>query len=173
MTSALELALVRGFSALTVDEVARSANASKTTLMRFFGGRRGLIEATLALEMELVVGPLEESSADLVRFGAAFQQIIFSERCLGLLRFVLHESATDAGLGEAFRGTVLAGVRTMIGPAVSEALGLPLDDPDVVSASERYLGDLVGVELLRALSGDRPDAARLEVLRGRAVRQLG
>lgn len=173
VASALDLALERGFTALTLDEVARTANASKTTLMRFFGGRQGLIEATLALEMELVVDPLHEAAADLDRFGSAFQQVIFSDRCLGLLRFVLSEGATDASVGDAFRTTVLSSLAAMITPEVGRTLGLSPDDPHVTAAAEQFLSDLVGLELLRALSGGRPPPERLAALRERAVGEVG
>lgn len=170
--TALGLVLERGFSALTVDEVARTAGASKTTLMRFFGGRPGLLEATLALEMDLVFGPLEASVDDLDRFGAAFQDVLFSPRCLQMLRFVVGESVSDPALGEAFRALVLGRLASMIRPAVAAAVGQPIDSDSTGVAVDRYLGDLLGLEILRALSGGRPDRERLASYRARACAGL-
>lgn len=166
---ALELAVERGFADLTLDEVARVAGASKSTLMRFFGGRAGLIEATLEREMEFVFSPLEGAADDLDRFGAAFQAVVFSSRCAALLRFVLGTSASDPTVGTVFRTVVLGRLRSLLTPAMSAALNQPEDSERMVEAVDQYLGDLLGLELLTVLSGAEPDEGRLTRQRHRAA----
>lgn len=168
---ALDLIVERGFAALTLDAVATHAGASKSTLMRFFGGRQGLIEAALARELEIVLGPLADSTGDLDGFAATFQQVIFSSRCLQLLRYVVSEGATDPSVGETFRVHVLGTIADLVRPAMTAASGEAASVEDVEAAIDRYLGDLIGVEILRALSGGAPDPARLASYREKALRR--
>ncbi|MBT0995514.1 TetR/AcrR family transcriptional regulator [Cellulomonas sp. DKR-3] len=166
--AALELFVERGFRAVTVDDVARAAGASKATIARFYGGRQGLLTAALELEMDLVFAPVE-GARDLPAFAEALHAVVFSPRCLQLLRFVVGETPSTPELGETFRGVVLPRIARAAAPLVARARGTEVDDASTPVAVDELLGDLLGTALLEAMTGGDPAPERLARLRRRAL----
>ena len=168
VAAALDLFVERGFRAVTLDDVARRAGTSKSTISRFFNGRSGLVDAALALELTLVFGELETASGDLAQFAEQFQTIVFAPRCLRLLQFVVGDSSHEPELGEVFRSVVLAPVIALVSPAVARAAGTEGDAAGTAAAADRFLGELLGLEILRALTGQPVDQVRLAGYRANA-----
>jgi len=169
--AALDLFVERGFAAVTLEDVALAAGASKSTLVKFFGGRRGLVAAALAAEQEKVMGPLLAARDDPEAFAEAYQAVIFSPGCLALLRFVIGASREDAAVGEVFRDVVLDRLVDVISPAVARSAGLT-DEARAAERADQFLAVLHGTELLRALSGETPDPRRLAGYRTLALTLL-
>jgi AcrR family transcriptional regulator len=167
----------RGCGAVTVDDVARSAGASKQTIARQFGGRDGLVAAALQLELDQVIAPMRDAAgrdgnaAERLRdFGSAYQDVLFAPRCLRLYRYVLSEVNHSPELGVAFTTLVTDYVIGLVLPAITEAT-----DADARTAAvlaDVFLGALQGVELERALAGAEPDRERLASLRVQALRAV-
>ncbi|WP_203653694.1 TetR/AcrR family transcriptional regulator [Demequina activiva] len=173
---ALELYLERGFG-VSIDEVAAEAGASKQTIYKFFGGRDGLARAAMELELERVVGPMREAaaaagvaSARLAAFAEAYQDVLFSSRCLAMYRFVIGTAGETPEFGAAFNDTVVEYVLGLVTPLIAEATGArPAQARDL---ADQFIGTLQGSELNRALAGVAVDDQRLARLRGRAIATL-
>ncbi|MGR0318957.1 TetR/AcrR family transcriptional regulator [Agromyces sp. ZXT2-3] len=175
--AALEVFLRRGFGEATIDEVAREASASKQTIYRFFGGRDGLIEAAFGIELARVIAPFDEAvSADgaaderLDRAAAAFQEVVFDERCLRIQRYVIGDATANPGLGSRFSEQLGGRLAAAVVPLVAEATGSV--GPAAELRAELFIGALQGVELSRALAGERVDRDRLDALRRAALETL-
>lgn len=173
--AALALYLERGFDA-SVDEVAAAAGASKQTIYKFFGGRDGLAQAAMELELERVIGPMRaaaerDGSAQerLAEFAAAYQDVLFSDDCLAMYRFVIGAAGESPEFGEAFDATVVEYVVGLVTPLVAE---LTRDADGARDRADRLIGTLQGTELNRALAGVPVDRERLARLRALALAGL-
>ncbi|WP_159448783.1 TetR/AcrR family transcriptional regulator [Demequina sp. NBRC 110053] len=173
--AALELYLERGFG-VSIDDVAAAAGASKQTLYKFFGGRDGLARAAMELELERVIGPMREATSRdgdaferLADFAAAYQQVLFSERCLAMYRFVIGTANESPDFGRAFNQTVVDYVIGLVTPLIAEVDG---DEDDAPARAEQFIGALQGAELNRALAGATPDTTRLARLRASGLAGL-
>lgn len=171
--AALELFVARGFDA-TLDEVVHAAGASKQTIYRFFGDRDGLLRATLVMSSERVMGPLGAAVAgdgaplvQLRRFGAAYQQVLFSPRCLQMCRFVIGSVDERPAFGDAFTELVLDPIVEMVTPLVGAATGT--SGAAAAVRVDEFLGLLQGNEFNRAMVGAPPRSDRLESLLDSAV----
>lgn len=174
--AALELYLERGFG-VSVDDVAAAAGASKQTIYKFFGGRDGLARAAMELELERVIGPMREAAAGagdpgerLAAFATAYQEVLFSDDCLAMYRFVIGTAGESPQFGAVFNETVVDYVVGLVTPLVAQVGRY--DEDAARDAAERFIGTLQGSELNRALAGTRPDAERLSRLRALALRDV-
>ncbi|MBO9555134.1 TetR/AcrR family transcriptional regulator [Cellulomonas sp.] len=166
---ALGLYAERGFRAVSVDDVARAAGASKTTITRFFGGGAGLVRAALVLEGDIVLAPLEAAAHDLDEFARVLHDTVYDDRCLTFLAFVLGEARSHPDVSQIFDEAVVQRIARTVAPAVADAAGTT-GDPDRTSAAvQRFLGDLLGLDLLLAVTGRSPDPELLADRRRRAV----
>lgn len=176
--AALEAFLRLGFGEASIDDVAREAGASKQTIYRFFGGREGLVEAAFAIELARVLAPFDDAlEADgpaidrLDRAAAAFQRVLFDDRCLRIQRYVIGDATANPGLGSRFTGQLTDRLAAAVVPLVSAATGA--DGADAALRAELFLGALQGSELNRALAGEPVDHDRLDALRRAAIAALG
>lgn len=173
---ALELYLERGFG-VSIDDVAAEAGASKQTIYKFFGGREGLARAAMELELEAVIGPMREAAGGdgapldrLAAFARAYQDVLFSHRCLAMYRFVIGTASETPEFGQAFDATVLQHVVGLVTPLVAQVSGT--DGAHARDLAHQFIGTLQGSELNRALAGVAVDHERLERLRERALESL-
>jgi AcrR family transcriptional regulator len=181
--AALEVFLRRGFGEASIDEVAREASASKQTIYKFFGGREGLIEAAFGIELARVIAPFDEAlAADgpaaerLDRAAAAFQRVLFDDRCLRIQRYVIGDATANPGLGSRFSEQLTGRLFAAVVPLVTEATGATgatgVSGAAGELRAELFLGALQGAELSRALAGEPVDHDRLDALRKAALATL-
>jgi TetR/AcrR family transcriptional regulator, mexJK operon transcriptional repressor len=173
--AALELFLERGFSEVTLDDVAQDVGASKQTIYRFFGDRSGLIRQCLENELERVMQPLRDVARDsspagekVPRLAEEYQRMVFAARSLRIYRFVLGDVNSHPELGLAFTALVTDTVVSLVANALIDAYGFTDDEADL--ATDVFLGTLQGKELNRALAGLQARPDRLMALRELAIR---
>jgi TetR/AcrR family transcriptional regulator, mexJK operon transcriptional repressor len=106
---ATEVFVSEGFSAASMNEIARRANSSKTTFYSRFPTKEALFLAVIERRMEDIFqqvagslpenGPIEET---LHHFGSALIRLALSKEQVALLRVVSMESAKFPELGKRF-----------------------------------------------------------------------
>lgn len=109
MDAAGTLFLEHGYSAVSMDAVAKKANVSKATLYAHFGSKEELFRAMVASECaySVLAGVWDEAmllpAADGLRLiGRTFVRFIASAKALGLYRMVLGEVLRQPQLAQAF-----------------------------------------------------------------------
>nr|WP_255636084.1 TetR/AcrR family transcriptional regulator [Azospirillum sp. 412522] len=109
MDAAGTLFLEHGYSAVSMDAVAKKANVSKATLYAHFGSKEELFRAMVACECANSVmssvwdEAMELPAADGLRLiGRTFVRFIASAKALGLYRMVLGEVLRQPQLAQAF-----------------------------------------------------------------------
>jgi hypothetical protein len=104
---------------------------------------------------------------------AAFQRVVFDDRCLRIQRYVIGDATANPGLGSRFSeqltGRLIAAVVPLVAEA-TEATGTTGDSAEL--RAELFLGALQGAELSRALAGEPVDHDRLDALRIAALAAL-
>jgi AcrR family transcriptional regulator len=183
LDAALRLLVEEG-DALTMTAVARRASCSKETLYKWFGGRDGLLTATVQWQASKVrAGNYDRQKLDaaalresLEGFGVNWLSVISSPTSIALNRVaVSHAGSGKSNLG----GIVLANGRFAIGERLKPLLeagrtaGL-LDFDDSETAFRTFFG-LVGRDVqIRLLLGDplKLSAAEIERDARRAVDQF-
>ena len=130
----------------------------------------------MELELERVIGPMRaaaerDGSAQerLAEFAAAYQDVLFSDDCLAMYRFVIGAAGESPEFGEAFDATVVEYVVGLVTPLVAE---LTRDADGARDRADRLIGTLQGTELNRALAGVPVDRERLARLRALALAGL-
>lgn len=174
--AALDVYLEHGFG-VSVDEVAAAAGASKQTIYKFFGGREGLARAAMELELERVIGPMRDAASGttdarerLAAFAASYQEVLFSDNCLAMYRFVIGAAREHPEFGAAFTTTVVEYVHGLAASLIGE---LRKTDAHRASAeADAFIGLLQGTELNRALAGIAPHPTALASLRERALHMI-
>ena len=106
---AAEAFIAGGFEGASVNEIARRANASKTTLYSRFPTKQKLFIAVLERRMNLVFSQVSTAlptdapiESTLKKFGARLLQLALSKDQIVLLRVVSMESKRFPELGEHF-----------------------------------------------------------------------
>lgn len=109
MDAAGTLFLEHGYSAVSMDAVAKKANVSKATLYAHFGSKEELFRAMVACECanSVMAGIWDDAmrlpAADGLRLiGKTFVRFIASPKALGLYRMVLGEVLRQPQLAQAF-----------------------------------------------------------------------
>ncbi len=106
---AAKVFILQGFEGASINEIAKQANASKTTLYSRFPTKQKLFIAVLERRMDLVFNqvstalPLDAPiESTLKEFGSRLLQLALSEDQIALLRVVSMESGRFPELGERF-----------------------------------------------------------------------
>lgn len=172
MEAAGALFLEHGYSAVSMDAVAKRANVSKATLYAHFGSKEELFRAMVACECASSVlanvwgEAMQLPVTDGLRLiGRTFVRFIASPKALGLYRMVLGEVLRQPELAQAFYDsgpaeTFLRGRQFMAEAARKGELAIT--DTDL--ATHQYFGLLkanMHMKLLLCLS-ERPGDAELE-----------
>ncbi len=176
--------MVEGGDPLTMEAVARRASCSKETLYKWFGGRDGLLTATVRWQASRVrVGRYDAQALDVATlrenledFAATWLGVITSATSVALNRIAIGRAG---GARDDLGGIVLANGRFAIGERLKPVLEagraaglLAFDDGE--TAFRTFFG-LVGRDVqIRLLLGDRldPDAAEIREDATRAVTQF-
>lgn len=183
LDAALALLVEEG-DRLTMTGVARRASCSKETLYKWYGGRDGLLSATVRWQASKVRArdydrqTLDAASLgeSLESFAANWLKVITSRTSIALNRVaVSHAGSGKSKLGEI----VLANGRFAIGerlkPLLEDARAAGLVAFDDAEMAFRCFFGLVGRDIqIRLLLGDRLDMTEAEIGRdaARATRQF-
>lgn len=181
LEAAFAVLCARGFAGATMQEVARTASASKETLYNWFGDKRGLFGALVAANAEtakaVLRGALRSEAATgpaLEVFGVALLTLLTGDRAVAMNRAAAADADNGAILGqtlaESGREAVLPLLVDLI--AAARARGEVAIDDDR-SAIEAYLGLLLGDLPIRRVIGvaDAPSADEIEARAARAASQ--
>jgi AcrR family transcriptional regulator len=183
LDAALDLIMTEGDS-LTMASVARKASCSKETLYKWFGGRDGLLTATVQWQASKVRLPsLDRSNLDysslrrgLADFAESWVSVLTGPVSIALNSMaVAHSSSAKSRLG----GIVLDNGRFAIGRRVKPVLEMARDAgllafEDTEEAFCTFFGLVVRDVQIRALLGDRPLPDKQTIRKGteRAAHQF-
>ncbi|MFP5511741.1 MAG: TetR/AcrR family transcriptional regulator [Alphaproteobacteria bacterium] len=172
MEAAGALFLEHGYSAVSMDAVAKKANVSKATLYAHFGSKEELFRAMVACECanSVMAGVWDEAmrlpATDGLRLiGRTFVRFIASAKALGLYRMVLGEVLRQPQLAQAFYESGPAETFMRAREFMAHAVGtgeLAITDFDL--ATHQFFGLLkanMHMKLLLCLS-ERPGDEELE-----------
>ncbi|BAI74068.1 transcriptional regulator (plasmid) [Azospirillum sp. B510] len=172
MDAAGALFLEHGYSAVSMDAIAKKANVSKATLYAHFGSKEELFRAMIACECanSVMISVWDEATklpvADGLRlFGRTFVRFITSPKALGLYRMVLGEVHRLPELAQAFHESGPALTFQRAHQFMAQAAGNgELAITDFELATHQFFGLLkanMHMKLLLCLS-ERPSDADLE-----------
>ncbi|WP_246024388.1 TetR/AcrR family transcriptional regulator [Azospirillum ramasamyi] len=172
MEAAGALFLEHGYSAVSMDTVAKKANVSKATLYAHFGSKEELFRAMVACECanSVMAGIWEEAmrlpvTEGLRLIGRTFVRFIASPKALGVYRMVLGEVLRQPQLAQAFYESGPAETFERARQFMAHAAGkgeLAITDFDL--ATHQFFGLLkanMHMKLLLCLS-ERPSDEELE-----------
>ena len=176
--------LVEDGDALTMAAVARRASCSKETLYKWFGGRDGLLTATVQWQASKVrVAAVDRAGLDLVsltasleRFASDWLQVISSDTSIALNRVAVGHAGSDKrDLGaivlENGRFALARRLKPVLEAARDREL-LVFDDAE--EAFRTFFGLVARDVQIRLLLGDRLQLTEAEIGRdsGRATQQF-
>jgi AcrR family transcriptional regulator len=174
LDAVLEL-LAEGGDGPTMSAVARRASCSKETLYKWFGGREGLLTATVQWQASKVRAGVDDGAplvgsaltARLEAFGVTWLKVISSRTSIALNRVaVAHAGSGKSNLGQI----VLANGRFAIGERLKPLLEAARDAgllafDDTETAFRTFFG-LVGRDVqIRLLLGDRLKLTEAQISR--------
>ena len=183
LDAALRL-LVEDGDALTMTAVARRASCSKETLYKWFGGRDGLLTATVQWQASKVrVAAVDRAGLDLVsltasleRFASDWLQVISSDTSIALNRVAVGHAGSDKrDLGAIVLENGRFALARRLKPVLEAARdkGL-LAFEDAETAFRTFFGLVARDVQIRLLLGDRLELTEAEISRdsGRATQQF-
>jgi AcrR family transcriptional regulator len=177
LDAALRLLVEEG-DAITMTAVARRANCSKETLYKWFGGRDGLLTATVQWQASKVrVAAVDGQGLDLAAltarlegFASDWLKVISSDSSIALNRIAVAHAAQNKNKGgkDNLGAIVLENGRFALARRLKPVLeagraaGL-LDFADAETVFRTFFG-LVGRDVqIRLLLGDRPDMSEAAI----------
>lgn len=183
LDAALRL-LVEDGDALTMTAVARRASCSKETLYKWFGGRDGLLTATVQWQASKVrVAAVNRAGLDLVslrasleRFASDWLQVISSDTSIALNRVAVGHAGSDKrDLGAIVLENGRFALARRLKPVLEAARdnGLLVFD-DAEEAFRTFFGLVARDVQIRLLLGDRLELTEAEIGRdsSRATQQF-
>ena len=126
MDAAVAVLSAKGYRDASMLDVARRIGASKETLYHWFGDKRGLYEAVIRRNAEIVQAVLARHLEDdtpaeqaLPEFGIALLQLLLGDDAVAINRAAISEARADPMLGKtlaaAGRNTTLPAFRGLSG----------------------------------------------------------
>ncbi|PZO81498.1 MAG: TetR family transcriptional regulator [Mesorhizobium amorphae] len=159
--------LVEEGDALTMSAVARRANCSKETLYKWFGGRDGLLVATVRLQASKVRAGRDERLAldaanlreNLETFAADWLRVISSDTSIALNRIaVSHAASAKGNLGRIVLDNGRFALAARLKPVLEAARAAGLVRfRDAEEAFRTFFGLVARDVQIRLLLGDRLD----------------
>jgi AcrR family transcriptional regulator len=146
LEAAATLFAERGFDRTTVRDIAKQAGANQALLFRYFGSKEALFEEVVArsgLE-RLATTPPEQL------LGTVLRNLLASDRKDQSLAVLLRSSS---------QGSAASAIRKQLGEAYTRALAPLTDHPDAELRADLALAWLLGISLLREVSGKEPLAS--------------
>lgn len=143
MVAAQRLFAEKGFTATSMDAVARAAGTSKLTAYRHFGSKDELFAAAIAARCEAML-PVPEAdtvapanaAAALIAFGEAFLALILHPDALAIHRLIIAERDRAPQLGPIFHGAAIVPTKLRLATLIGQ---LELGVADPVSAATDLL----------------------------------
>jgi TetR/AcrR family transcriptional regulator, mexJK operon transcriptional repressor len=139
LAAAQELFASRGFTATSMDAVAKSAGVSKLTAYRHFGSKDHLFAEAVTARCSAMLSAtdaaqvgLGDARAALVGFGRAFLALIMHEEALAVHRLVIAERERAPQLGQIFHASAIVPTKTRLARLI-EQLSLPVDDNELAA----------------------------------------
>jgi len=177
LRQAKALFLETGFDRTTMDGIAKAAKVSKPTLYNHFTDKSSLFLEVIQHVGQWVeqqwpaVCPEHTRPARLNRFATALHGVLSSPNALAFLRLVIHETARDPSVGQAYD-------RLVEQPMIDHVYALLRDGQSVPTrverdAAETFIALIREPWLSRALtSGEPPTKHRLNTVKRRAIKQF-
>ncbi|MBA4747382.1 MAG: TetR/AcrR family transcriptional regulator [Sphingopyxis sp.] len=135
LAAAQELFASHGFSATSMDAVARAAGVSKLTAYRHFGSKDQLFADAVVARCTAMLGQFDVDRAvpdcartALIGFGHAFLQLILHDEALAVHRLVVTERKRAPQLGRIFHDSAIVPTQRSLARLIA-SLGLQVDDP--------------------------------------------
>ncbi|MFJ7215895.1 TetR family transcriptional regulator [Amycolatopsis sp. NPDC098790] len=147
LDAAAKLFAERGFDRTTVRDIAGEAGANQALLFRYFGSKEALFEAVIARDgrEQLATTPPERL------FSASLHSMLAPEGARNrTLETYLRSSGSDG---------VAAAIREEIGEEYARVLATLTDAPDAELRADLALAWLMGIALVREVSGKEPLAS--------------
>ncbi len=170
LDAAAQLFIARGYGAVSMDEIARTAGVSKATLYAHFGSKDQLFETIIRDGCQAGIGPdfLPSDETDLRRaltaLGGRALRFLLQEQSLAIFRVVLAENVRFPELGRAFyEGGPGSGRRLIADWLTKQARSgrLVLSDPSI--AAEQLMALLRAGLHFRATLGVPPPPTEAEI----------
>jgi len=168
--------LVEKGDALTMSAVARRASCSKETLYKWFGGRQGLLTATVRWQASKVRVSLPDRErldlgtlrASLDGFARDWLRVISSDTSIALNRLAIAHAGSD-GLGAVVLDNGRLAIGRRMKPLLEAARDRGLLDFDDAETAFRTFFGLVGRDVqMRLLLGERLALDDAEIVRDAA-----
>jgi TetR/AcrR family transcriptional repressor of mexJK operon len=162
LNAATELFVARGYGAVSMDAIARSADVSKATLYAHFQSKDQLFATIVQVaclenimpEDDLPDGAMPDEEA-LWAIGARVLRFFLRDRSLAIHRLVIAESARFPELGRAFYENGPVASRKRLAAWMTGRPGLNVPEAEI--AAEQFLGLLRTGLYLRATLGLTPE----------------
>jgi TetR/AcrR family transcriptional regulator, mexJK operon transcriptional repressor len=139
LTAAQELFASHGFTATSMDAVARRAGTSKLTAYRHFGSKDQLFAAAVVARCTAMLGQFDvdhavpdSARAALIGFGDVFLRLILHDEALAVHRLVVTERERAPQLGQIFHVSAIVPTQNRLAALITR-LGLPVDDPGLAA----------------------------------------
>jgi TetR/AcrR family transcriptional repressor of mexJK operon len=162
LNAATELFAARGYGAVSMDAIARSADVSKATLYAHFQSKDQLFATIVEVaclenimpEDDLPDGSTPDEEA-LRAIGGRILRFFLHDRSLAIHRLVIAESTRFPELGRAFYDNGPVASRRRLAAWMTGRPGLNVPEPEM--AAEQFLGLLRTGLYLRATLGLAPE----------------
>lgn len=171
LESAKAMFLEHGYSQTSMEMVAERAGVGKPTVYSHFGSKERLFDALIARRQEMlapVLNSLQESTGDpredLLQFARKFHAMILTAESERWARLIISEASRHPELARKFFQAGPAKASRLIAEYLarqSSAGRLKIDDPRV--ATEHFMGLMMGLDLIRGLTGNQPRRTAAEV----------
>lgn len=164
LNAATELFAARGYGAVSMDAIARSADVSKATLYAHFASKDRLFATIVQVACMENIMPADDlpdaataDAAALRAIGSRSLRFFLEDRSLAIQRLVIAESARFPELGRAFYDNGPAVLRQRLAAWMAGRPGLLVPEPEM--AAEQFIGLLRAGLYLRASLGLAPEPA--------------
>jgi TetR/AcrR family transcriptional regulator, mexJK operon transcriptional repressor len=139
LAAAQELFASRGFTATSMDAVAKSANVSKLTAYRHFGSKDQLFAEAVTARCSAMLSATDASQGGigdprtaLIGFGQAFLALIMHDEALAVHRLVIAERERAPQLGQIFHESAIVPTKRRLALLIGQ-LSLPVDDKELAA----------------------------------------
>jgi TetR/AcrR family transcriptional regulator, mexJK operon transcriptional repressor len=139
MAAAQRLFAEHGFTATSMDAVARLAGASKLTAYRHFGSKDELFAAAISARCEAMLPVADDpklavadAESALVSFGEAFLRLILHPDALAIHRLIIAERERAPQLGPIFHDAAIVPTQLRLALLITR-LHLPVSDPHIAA----------------------------------------
>jgi TetR/AcrR family transcriptional regulator, mexJK operon transcriptional repressor len=139
LVAAQHLFALKGFTATSMDAVARRAGTSKLTAYRHFSSKEGLFAAAITARCATMLAASDLNGVDaanprlaLQHFGRAFLALILHDDALAVHRLIVAERDRAPQLGALFHAAAIQPTQQRLAGLIKQ-LGVKVDDPTLAA----------------------------------------